>query len=128
MVASRPFPSLGLHTMKLQVWIKAQTEQITWSNVWTDTLSAGHRRHGRGGGRHASAIFRGCLRTQHCQQQVDGGTGWEAGNVKLSYSYKRQVEGKSPEGMQLFVSLPVFISISPASLPWSGDQSVGTSN
>lgn len=41
MVASRPFPSPGLYTMKLQVWIKVQTEQIAWSNVLTGTLS-GH--------------------------------------------------------------------------------------
>lgn len=83
MVASRPFPNLGLHTMKLQVWIKVQTEQIAWSNVLTGTLSAGHSRYGRRGGSHASAIFRGCLRTQHCQQQVDGGTGWEAGRCQV---------------------------------------------
>lgn len=50
------------------------------------------------------------------------------GDVKFSYSYKKQVEGKSPERVQLSLSLPIFISISPASLYWPGNQPVGTSN
>lgn len=82
MVAPRPCPGLGLYTMKLQVWIKVQTEQIAWSHVLTGTLSAGHSRQGRSGGSPASANFRGCLRT-HCQQQVDGGAGWEAGKCQV---------------------------------------------
>lgn len=35
-------------------------------------------------------------------------------------SYKKCVEGKNPEGMQLSLSLPIFISISPVSLHWPG--------
>lgn len=103
--------------MKLQVWIKVQTEQIAWSNVLTGILSAGHSRYGRSGGSHASASSGDALGPSTVNGKLMGEQDGKLGNVKLSYSYKKQVEGESPEGMQLFLSLPIFISISPGSLP-----------
>lgn len=128
MVASRPFPSLGLHSMKLQVWIKVQTEQIAWSNVLTGTLSAGHSRYGRVEEAMPLPSSGDALGPSSVNSKLMGEQDGKLGDVKFLYSYKKQVEGKSPEGMQLSLSLPIFISISPASLYWPGNQPVGTFN
>ena len=59
-------------------------------------------------------------------QASHGGGWWEAWRCQVVIFFLKCVEWKSPESMQLSLSLPIFISISPESLDWPGNHPAGT--